>query len=100
MEYENLYSDLVNDCANQGKALMQKLANEGICESLYLYVRPSTETENGKLFLVRDSAPVPEGYQLVTGEGLRVNVPYSFYYQWVYDRSRRAPLYAFGKNAA
>jgi hypothetical protein len=95
----NEYDDLVKVCADQGKALMQQLANNGTLEALYLYCRKSTETEPGRLFLVRDSAPKPDGVELVTGEGLRINVPYSNYYQWIWDRSRRAPILAWGKQA-
>ena len=95
-DYEKQFSQIVFDCAEQGKALMQQMVNAGNVQALYLYVRPSTETENGRLFLCRDDAPNPMGYQLVTGEGLRSNIPYSKYYQWVYDRSRRSPIFAYG----
>jgi hypothetical protein len=68
------------------------LANEGIIEPLYLYCRPSEPGRSGRLMLVRDSAPAPEGTLLVTPEGLRGNVPYEAYFQWVYDRAKRAPI--------
>ena len=89
---DNEYKELVKECAEQGKALMRALANDGTIEPLYLYFRPSKVGSRGRLYLVRDSAPNPYGYQLVTGEGLRSNVPYENYFQWVYDRAKRAPI--------
>lgn len=97
MEYEKTYSAIVADCAEQGKSLSRKICNDGISEALYLYVKPATETENGRLFLARDSAPNPYGYKLVTGEGLRANVPYEQYYSWIADRAKREPLFAYGE---
>ena len=94
------YDQLVRECAEQGKALARMLANDGTLEPLYLYSRASTETTDGALFLVRDSAPVPPGVELVTGEGLRGNIPYNAYFQWVYDRARRAPILCWGKVSA
>lgn len=86
------YSKLVHECAEQGKSLARQLSNEGTFEPLYLYARPSEPGNPGRLFLVRDSAPNPHGYELVTGEGLRGNVPHENYFQWVYERARRAPI--------
>jgi hypothetical protein len=42
--------------------------------------------------LVRDSAPNPENLPLVTGEGLRGNVEFSRYENWIYSRATRAPI--------
>ena len=89
---ENEYSAKVRQCAEQGQQLMQKLTNEGNPEPLYLYARESVPGKAGELFLVRDSAPNPDGYKLVTGEGLRTNVPYDRYYQWVWERARSARI--------
>lgn len=86
------YTNLVQECAEQGKALARLLANNGTIEALYLYARPSEPGKPGALFLARDTAPNPLGYQLVTGEGLRGNVPFEKYFQWVYERARRAPV--------
>lgn len=94
------YDEMVRECADQGEALMRQMANGGIYEALYLYCRKSTETENGRLFLVRQSAPNPYGYELVTGEGLRVNVPYSNYYAWIWNRARNAPIMCYGEKVA
>lgn len=89
------YQTLVAECAEQGKALMRMLANDGVIEPLYLYCRHSEPGKPGRLFLVRDSAPVPPGVQLVTGEGLRSNVPYENYFTWVFERAKRAPILAY-----
>lgn len=86
------YAKLVQECAEQGQALARQMSNSGTFEALYLYARPSEPGKPGRLFLARDSAPNPHGYQLVTGEGLRGNVPYDRYFQWVYERARRAPI--------
>lgn len=86
------YSAIVRRCAEQGRALMQLLSNRGAPEPLYLYARESVPGRAGELFLVRDSAPNPNGYKLVTGEGLRISVPYDSYFQWVYERARSARI--------
>ena len=91
------YDEMVHECAEQGKALMRQMANNGQFEPLYLYCKKSTEKENGKLYLVRDSAPKQEWHDLVTGEGLRCNVPYENYFNWVWQRARRAPIMCYGK---
>ncbi len=96
---DNEYSAKVRQCAEQGQQLMQKLTNEGNPEPLYLYARESVPGKAGELFLVRDSAPNPDGYKLVTGEGLRTNVPYDRYYQWVWERARSARILSI-ENAA
>jgi len=94
------YESIVLSCANQGKYLMQMMANDGIIEPLYLYARPSESGKgSGALFLVRDSAPMPPGVELVTGEGLRSNIPYASYFQWVHDRAKRAPILAYSEAA-
>lgn len=90
------YKQIVSKCAEQGKALARQLGNQGIIEPLYLYFRRSEEGKGpGKLFLVRDSAPNPYGYELVTGEGLRASVPFENYYTWIYERARRCPILSF-----
>jgi hypothetical protein len=89
------YRTLVAECAEQGKALMNTLANTGMIEPLYLYCRHSKPGETGKLLLVRDSDPVPPDVQLVTGEGLRSNVPYENYFNWIFERAKRAPILAY-----
>lgn len=86
------YTQAVSECAEQGKALSQMMANNGVFEALYLYHRPSEPGRPGRLYLVRDSALIPPHVSLVTGEGLRSNVPFENYFQWVYERARRAPI--------
>ena len=88
------YDELVKACAEQGKALARTMAANGHIEPLYLYHRPSQAGRPGTLLLIRDSVPVLPytGLELTTGEGLRGNVPYEQYFQWVYDRARRAPI--------
>lgn len=89
---EDEYAVKVRQCAEQGRQLMQILTNQGNPETLYLYARESVPGKAGELFLARDSAPNPYGYKLVTGEGLRINVPYDRYYQWVWERARSARI--------
>jgi len=91
------YTQLVSDCAQQGRNLMQMMANAGTIEPLYLYYRASNGKTPGKLLLIRDSVPVLEetGLKLATGEGLRSNVPYAGYFQWVWERARRCPILSY-----
>lgn len=89
---ESEYEAKVRTCAEQGKRLMQMLTNNGSPETLYLYARESVPGKPGELFLVRDSAPNVYDYKLVTPEGLRINVPYDRYYQWVWERARSAKI--------
>jgi hypothetical protein len=96
---ENEYIEKVRQCAEQGQALMRLLSNQGTHEPLYLYARESVPGRPGELFLARDSAPNPMGYKLVTGEGLRINVPYDSYFQWVFDRARSARILSIEQAA-
>lgn len=89
------YDLIVAECATQGKALMRQLTADGQAQALYLYARPSTPGKRGRLMLARQDAPVPDGVVLVTGEGLRTNVPYDNYYAWIWDRARRAPVMSY-----
>jgi hypothetical protein len=95
---DNEYKTIVEKCAQQGIGLAGSLANAGIFEPLYLYGRESVSDGNsGELVFVRDSEPAPTGMKLVTGEGLRGNVPYVSYFQWIYERARRFPLLSWTK---
>ena len=87
------YRQLVRQCADQGRALAQIMVNNGSIEPLYLYCCPSEPGKGpGRLMLVRDSAPNAEGLSLVTGEGLRSNVEFSRYDDWIFSRAKRAPI--------
>jgi hypothetical protein len=94
------YRELVQQCADQGRALAQMMASNGLFEPLYLYHRPSEPGKPGRLFLARDSAPVPDGVTLTTGEGLRANVPYADFFAWVHPRAKRAPILALPADHA
>lgn len=85
------YRKLVQECADQGRALAQHLTNQGSFEALYLYCRPSVQGKGpGRLMLARDSAPNPENLPLVTGEGLRGNVEFSRYEVDLFPRYPRS----------
>ena len=88
------YSTLVNECAEQGKALARQMAGRGDIQTLYLYFRPGGPEKSGRLMIAREDAPNPEGLQKVTNEGLRSNIPYESYFQWVFERARRTPILA------
>jgi hypothetical protein len=94
------YRELVQQCAEQGQALARMMASNGTLEPLDLYHRPSEPGKPGRLFLARDSAPVPAGVVLTTGEGLRANVPYADFFAWVHQRARRAPILAIPADHA
>lgn len=96
---ESEYSSMVRLCADKGCQLMQSLSSIGTIEPLYLFARESVLDVPGELLLVRDGEPNPVGYKLVTGEGLRIDVPYDRYYQWVYERARNARILSIGKAA-
>jgi hypothetical protein len=96
MEYELVIAKMVNTCAEAGKLLAQQLAARGEFQPLYLYFKKSTEKECGELVLVADNQTAPDGFELATGEGLRSNVPYVNYFQWVRDRIGRLPILAYG----
>jgi hypothetical protein len=90
------YEILVDACATQGRQLAYLNALSGTPEKLYLYYRASEQGRGpGKLFLAPASATVPEWAKLVTSEGLSIAEPYDRYYQWVYDRARRAPILSY-----
>lgn len=72
-------------------------ANGGIDICAFLYVKPSTETNDGQLQFFFGEENAPEGWQLVTGEGLRGNIPYSEYRRWIRSRISRSPIFAWGK---
>ena len=98
-EYEEIqkmndeYRQLVKQCADQGRALAQMMANNGTTEPLYLYCRPSEPGKGpGRLMLARDSAPNPEGLPLVTSEGLQSNIEFARYDDWIFQRAKRAPI--------
>lgn len=82
----------VSLAANQAHALAVELASAGRFEPLYLYYRRSQIGRAGCLMFFADGDAPPEGFELVTGDGLRGNVPYANYWQWVFDRAKRAPI--------
>lgn len=90
------FNDIVTNCETKGRELSKNKAMQGNMEPLYLYFKKSTETENGELMLISESDPVPKGFELATGEGLRCNVPYSNYWTWIRERSTRLPILAWG----
>jgi hypothetical protein len=45
--------------------------------------------------LARETAPNPENLPLVTGEGLRSNVEFSKYDDWIFERAKRAPILSY-----
>lgn len=87
-------SNLVTECEKQTKKTVHDLTNKGMDPTVYLYYRPSTDTEHGVLLTVPTEETVPEGYLLATGEGLRGNVPYSEYWAWIHKRCQRLPILA------
>jgi len=97
MYYMNQLNEIVTKCSKQAEELSQELAIRGNLEPLYLYYKKSTEHESGVLLMVPDSEQAPEGFELATGEGLRCNIPFSAYWQWIKERSTRLPILAWGK---
>jgi hypothetical protein len=98
MDYIKEWNKLVTNCSEKAQKLAQDNANNGNYEPLYLYYKHSTEWENGDLLMVPDSKKAPEGYILATGLGLKCNVPFYFYWNWIKDNSSRLPILAWGTN--
>jgi hypothetical protein len=90
------FISLVQDAAMRAARMNQKAALAGRFETLYLYAFPSEQGKGpGKLVLIPDSEESPDGAVLVTGEGLQCSVPYDYYFAWIEQRSRRAPILSF-----
>lgn len=89
--------NIIAPAAAQGMAMMKASALAGLASPLYLYVKPSTDTEDGQLVFCGEDDPTPPGHKLVTGEALRCNVAYDAYFGWIYQRSGQLPLFATGK---
>ena len=84
--------ELVKECAEKAKTLVQKLALQGNFEPLYLYYQESVPGKMGRLILVPESESAPSGTKLASSEPLRGNIAYENYFQWVFDRSTRLPV--------
>ena len=95
MNYEIVINAMVNACAEAGKKVAQQNAMWGSLQPLYLYYKKSTENTSGSLVLVSDQEKAPTGFELATGEGLRCDVPYERYFDWVRARSSRLPVLAW-----
>ena len=94
--YEQTILEMVNQCADSGINTAQQMANIGRFEPMYLYFKPSTESDNGELTLIPDTDSVPHGFELATGEGLRCNVPFNEYFRWIKARVNRLPILCYG----
>lgn len=94
MTYEKVMKEMVNACAEAGKKIAQQNAMMGGIRPLYLYYKKSTKTVNGELILVADNVKEPTGFELGAAEGLRGDVPYENYFNWVQARSTRLPVLA------
>jgi len=100
LKSDEVYRDIVEECAETWRSTANRLAMAGSYPEFYLYCKPSTETENGSLLMV--SAYEVEtidliGYELVTNEPAPRNVFFTRFFQWVWDRGRRAPVHAWGE---
>ena len=95
--YEQRLMAMVKKASDAAQKEVQRNAMSGIFEPMYLYYRSSTEFTDGDLLMLSDSSEeVPASYVLATGEGLRGNIPYDKYYQWIHSRTSRLPILAWG----
>jgi len=85
------FNNLVSDAATAGRNRAFELTMKGIMPCLYLYYLPSKDGD-GALTLLDDNDAIPEGWILATPEGLRCNVEYTHYWEWVRSRSTRLPI--------
>lgn len=84
--------DMCREASTAGQDRAKQLARAGIPVCFYLFYKPATAKEDGKLQLVLDDEPSPAGYELATGEGLRGNIPYDCFTDWIHARSTRLPI--------
>ena len=95
-ETEARYEDWISRAAENWASIANRRAMSGIFGRLYLYVRPSTATQDGALYwLTEDEKPDPL-WQLATAEGFGSNLTQAQVRAKVWDVARRLPLYAYG----
>jgi hypothetical protein len=95
-ETEARYEDWISRAAENWASIANRRSMSGIFGRLYLYVRPSTATQDGALYwLTEDETPDPL-WQLATAEGFGSNLTQAQVRAKVWDVARRLPLYAYG----
>lgn len=88
------YRKLVTECADDGARKSQEIARSGGWSMLYLFFTRSSPGVSGRLFLLADDDPIPDGAERAFG-ALTPDVPYSDYARWVDDRARKLPILAY-----
>lgn len=86
------FSDMVTTAEEAGQERAQQLVREGRMPTLYLYYKKADGGKDGALTMFDDSDTVPEGWTLATGEGLRCNLDYGQYWEWIKKRSMNIPI--------
>ena len=86
------FSDMVTAAEEAGHERAQQLVREGRMPTLYLYYKKADAVRDGALTMFDDSDTVPEGWLLATAEGLRCNLNYGQYWQWVRTRALSLPI--------
>jgi hypothetical protein len=95
-ETEARYEDWISRAAENWASIANRRSMSGIFGRLYLYVRPSTATQDGALYwLTEDETPDPL-WQIATAEGFGSNLTQAQVRAKVWDVARRLPLYAYG----
>jgi hypothetical protein len=95
-ETEARFEDWISRAAENWASIANRRSMSGIFGRLYLYVRPSTATQDGALYwLTEDEKPDPL-WQLATAEGFGSNLTQAQVRAKVWDVARRLPLYAYG----
>lgn len=92
------YQAIVTAAAAEARHRWAEQVAQGIYDPLRLYVVPSTADRAGRL--VWGGAETPHGAVPVCGDVLHGGIAADHYWQWVYERAARAPLYATGAACA
>jgi hypothetical protein len=78
--------------------VVKQRAVSGINGPAYLYCRHAKPNQEGELKLFPEGETPDPRWELVTGEGLRSNIPYDHYFTWIEHRARRAPIIGWQEN--
>lgn len=96
IDYRERTRKMIEAAVFGGTVRMKNAINGGKQIALYLYYKGSTAASDGELLLLTETEPVPEGFELATGEALQANVPYAAYFAWLHVRCKRLPILAWG----
>jgi hypothetical protein len=92
------FEEWVSAAADQWESTASHLARSGLYPPFYLYIRPSTETQDGALYMVPESKQALEDWQLGDPQAYRCNLTREQVRARIWTAARRLPLHAWGKS--